>query len=658
MASDLLGIGSSGLQAQQKMLATTSSNISNVNTQGYTRQSTVVYANQDTLGVGDSVTRRMINVYAQSEVWRDTSTYSQANTSYSELSQLDSLLSDSSTGLAGNIDSFFKSVQSANSSPNTASGRQGFMQQISGIVDQFQGVSTELSQQYDSINGKVGAEVTNVNTLLSSINDLNSQILKTSPDNDDGTRSNILDQRDDLIKQLSEKMDIRTVSQNNGTTLVNLSTGESLVLAGTCAQLSVVKGDPDPKQTGVQIQIGTAKTTTNNQTIGGTLGGYFSARDTIADTQREVGQLSLSFADAMNTQNSLGMTLNNTLGGNIFTLPTSSGLASDSNTGTGDLKVSIIPGLAKNLPSNDFQVTFTGANSFDVYTLDGNNKTLLSSGTTPPSTYQLSSYGVQIDVSGSPANGDSFVLQPARTAAGGVTTNITSSDDLALASPLKLSANSSNNGSATIGLTAVYNTDSSSVFSSSALSAAAPQSVVINSSGDYELYDGSGGLLSTVPASSKGQNLLSASGYYTDTTVSPGFDFSISGTVKAGDAFTIGFNSNGFSDNTNGLALSGLQSQDLVRKGNSAATDNKMTFNEAYASTVSSVGTTVSSLSTTKAAAEAKLTQSQEQYDSVAGVDLNEEAANLIRYQQAYTASAKVITAARDTFDALLSAVR
>jgi flagellar hook-associated protein 1 len=658
MASDLLGIGSSGLQAQQKMLATTSSNISNVNTQGYTRQSTVVYANQDTLGVGDSVTRRMINVYAQSEVWRDTSTYSQANTSYSELSQLDSLLSDSSTGLAGNIDSFFKSVQSANSSPNTASGRQGFMQQISGIVDQFQGVSTELSQQYDSINGKVGAEVTNVNTLLSSINDLNSQILKTSPDNDDGTRSNILDQRDDLIKQLSEKMDIRTVSQNNGTTLVNLSTGESLVLAGTCAQLSVVKGDPDPKQTGVQIQIGTAKTTANNQTIGGTLGGYFSARNTIADTQREVGQLSLSFADAMNTQNSLGMTLNNTLGGNIFTLPTSSGLASDSNTGTGDLKVSIIPGLAKNLPSNDFQVTFTGANSFDVYTLDGNNKTLLSSGTTPPSTYQLASYGVQIDVSGSPANGDSFVLQPARTAAGGVMTNITSSDDLALASPLKLSANSSNNGSATIGLTAVYNTDSSSVFSSSALSAAAPQSVVINSSGDYELYDGSGGLLSTVPASSKGQNLLSASGYYTDTTVSPGFDFSISGTVKAGDAFTIGFNSNGFSDNTNGLALSGLQSQDLVRKGNSAATDNKMTFNEAYASTVSSVGTTVSSLSTTKAAAEAKLTQSQEQYDSVAGVDLNEEAANLIRYQQAYTASAKVITAARDTFDALLSAVR
>jgi len=656
MASDLLGIGSSGLQAQQKMLATTSSNISNVNTQGYTRQSTVVYANQNTLGVGDSVTRRMINGYAQSEVWRDTSTYNQANTTYTQLSQIDSLLSDSSTGLASSIDSFFNSVQSANSSPNTASGRQSFMQQISGIVDQFQSVSSELSQQYDSINGTVGAEVTNVNTLLTSINDLNSQILKTSTDNDDGTRANILDQRDDLIKQLSEKMDIRTVSQSNGTTLVNLSTGESLVLAGSCAQLSVVSGNPDPKQTGIQIQIGTAKTTTNNQTIGGTLGGYFSARDTIADTQRQIGQLSLSFADAMNTQNSLGMTLNNTLGGNIFTLPTSNGLASDKNTGTGDITVSVIAGQAKNLPSNDFQVVFTGGSNFDVYTLDANGKATNIADLTPPKT--ISDYGLQINISSGVLNvGDSFLLQPARNAAGAVTTNITNSDDLALASPLKFSAEKTNNGTATIGLTTVYNTDSNSVFTSFALSSSAPQSVLINSNGDYEIYNGNGGLISTVSASSNGQNLLSASGAYTDEKIDPGFDFSISGTVKAGDSFTIGFNTNGFSDNTNGLAMAGLQSKDLVNKGNSTSTDNKMTFTEAYASTVSSVGTTVSGLSTTKAAAEAKLTQSQEQFDSVAGVNLDEEAANLIRYQQAYSASAKVITAARDTFDTLLSAV-
>ena len=145
---------------------------------------------------------------------------------------------------------------------------------------------------------------------------------------------------------------------------------------------------------------------------------------------------------------------------------------------------------------------------------------------------------------------------------------------------------------------------------------------------------------------------------FTNPAYDPGFELSISGKVTPGDVFYISFNTNGFSDNTNGLALAGLQTSDMVRKGNSSAVDNKMTFNEAFSSTLTSVGTKVSSYKTSTAAADAKLKQSQELHESVAGVNLDEEASNLIRYQQAYAASAKVITAARDTFDALLSAVR
>ena len=103
--------------------------------------------------------------------------------------------------------------------------------------------------------------------------------------------------------------------------------------------------------------------------------------------------------------------------------------------------------------------------------------------------------------------------------------------------------------------------------------------------------------------------------------------------------------------------MAGLQTTDLVRKGSSTAADNKMTFSEAFSSSLTSVGTQVSTFKTTTAAADAKLTQSQELYESIAGVNLDEEASNLIRYQQAYAASAKVITAARDTFDSLLNAV-
>lgn len=661
MASDLLGIGSSGLQAQQKMLATTSNNISNVNTQGYSRQNTVLYSNQDTLGVGSSSTRRMIDTFAQTEVLRDTAVYNKTNTTYTELSFLDQYLSDSATSLSTTINSYFSAMQSANSSPNNASDRQGIMGQLSTVVTRFQSVSSELSQQYDNVNNKIDTELKGVNSLLSSINDLNVKISKTVGLADDGTRSNLMDQRDEMVRQLSEKLDIRVVKQDNDTVQVNLNSGESLVLSGNYATLSTVIGNPDPKQTSVQIKMGNATTTANTDMLGATVGGYFAARDSIADVQRETGQLALAFADAMNTQNRLGMTLNNTIGGDLFTVPASDVLANSNNIGTGSLTISPIAGQMSNLPPNDLQISFTGATTYTVYRLDGNTKTLIGNDTVPASNNVLAGYGLQMTLTGAPANGDSFLVQPTKNAAGALTANISRAEDLALASPLKLNASANNYSSAKISLTGVYNTDSTtSSFTASSLKLAAPHTVLINSTGDYELYDGNSpqNLLATVPASSNGQDLLATSGIYANAQTNPGFEISIDGIPKPGDQFNISFNTDGFSDNKNGLALAGLQTKDMVRKGSSTAADNKMTFNEAFSSTLTTVGTEVNGLNTSKTAANAKLSQSSQLYDSVAGVNLDEEAANLVRYQQAYSASAKVITAAQSTFDSLLSALR
>jgi flagellar hook-associated protein FlgK len=652
MASDLLSIGSSGLLAQQKMLATTSSNISNVSTQGYSRQNTLVYSNENTLGVGNSYTRRLIDTYAQSEVWRDTATYNQVNTTYTELSQLDKYLSNSATSLSDSIDSFFTAMQSANTSPNTTSARQGLMGQISTITDRFQSVSSQLTQQNDDINGKISTDLSSVNSMLKSISDLNDKIVKTYGTADDGTRENLLDQRDQMIKQLSEKIDIRTVNQSNGTTLVNLNTGESLVLAGGYAQLSSIAGNPDPKNTGIQVSQGSATFTLNNKTLGGTLGGYFTARDTITETQREIGQLALSFTDAMNTQNSLGMTLNNTLGGNLFNIAASAGLPSSTNTGTSTVTVSTIAGQGINIPPNDFKAVYNGStSSFDVYMLDAATgaATNLAS-MTPAKT--LADYGLQLNISGTPAANDSFLLQPARNAAGSITSAIKDSSDLALASPLKISASAANNGSGTLSIASFTNTSSFGGTPTDLLSTA-PGSIKMTATGVYTVYDVSGATLGT---SSSATNILA--NLSPALTTAAGFDVSLSGTAKVGDSFTLSFNKNGFSDNTNGLKLAALQTQDLVRKGASDATDNKMTFNEAFTTTLTAVGTTVNGLNTSVTAANTKLTQSQEMYDSVAGVNLDEEAANLVRFQQAYAASAKVISAAKDVFDTLLSAVK
>ncbi len=146
---------------------------------------------------------------------------------------------------------------------------------------------------------------------------------------------------------------------------------------------------------------------------------------------------------------------------------------------------------------------------------------------------------------------------------------------------------------------------------------------------------------------------------YANPKQTPGYEFSITGTVNAGDSFTLSYNSNGFADNSNGLALAELQNKDLVRKGSSGGTANdKMTFNEAYSGLVMSVGNNTSQAKTLLKANESKLIQSTGIYESVSGVNLEEEAANLIRFQQSYAASAQIVSTAKTIFDTLLASVR
>lgn len=666
MASDLLSIGASGVLAQQKMLSTTSNNIANVSTAGYTRQSTVLTTNTSGLGVGDSSTRRVYDIYAQAQVWTDTSTYKKAQTSYDVLSQLDTYLSDTSTGLSESIDSVFSAFQSANTSPSSTAYRQSLLTSLSSTSNTISSVSGELSSLHETVNKNITSTVNDVNDMLTSLSDLNAQILKVPVADDDGTRANLLDQRDQLITSLSEKIEIKTIPQDNGTTQVNLPSGEPLVLPGSsgAATLSVVAGDPNPQATSLKLQLGTVSIGLSSSNLGGTLGGYFSARDTIESTQKQVGQLSLALSDGINSQNKLGLNLNNQLGGDVFSIASIDGLAYSGTSSGASVSASIVSGSGSNLTPNDFEVSYSTSSGLSISIISDNSKIQVypvspATDFSQTSTIDLSDYGLSFDIS-SMSNGDKFLIQPTLNAASSTQLANISQDDLALASPIKASADSGNYGSATITLDSISNT---SVLNTSttpiSINSNAPSKIVINDAGEYEIYSASSATpIATLALSStfNGSNIMAAA-YGSTAATYPGYEVSITGSVKPGDEFTIAFNENGFSDNSNGLVLANLSNKDLVRNGASESTDNKRTFAESYNATVASVGATVSSLKTLSTAADAKLTQSQSVYESVAGVSLDEEAANLIRYQQAYAASAKVITAAQETFDTLLGAV-
>ncbi|MNJ17465.1 Flagellar hook-associated protein 1 [compost metagenome] len=662
MASDLLGIGTSGVLAQQRLLQTTSNNIVNVNSQGYVRERTLIYTNSVGLGTGDMVSERVINAYAQAEVRRDTSAYHAAGSRYDQLFQLDSLLGDASNSVGTTITSYFKAFHTANESPAEVGGRKTTLSELSGMVDRFHTLSAQLDKQSDTINATIGDETDRVNSLLSSINDLNQAIVRTQGSPEENLM--LFDQRDEAIRQLSEKMEVRTVTQPNGSMLVNMSTGHSLVLDGGVAQFKVVPGSPDSRDARLQLTLGANQANINDKDLGGAIGGLFTARNDLEPAKRELGQLAVAMADAMNQQNRLGMDLDNELGGDLFSLKGSQGLPYAGNQGNGAASVNFVPGKGSEVTTFDYEVQFNSATGYEVFSIDGSGqRTSVATGTTPPAKFEVAGHGIEIDLSGTPVGGDKIVLQPTKHAAAGMDQAATRPEDIALASPIKADKNSQNLGSGEIKVNSVYNTGAGSGFGTNTLDPSAPQVIKIDGSGNYEVYDKNNNLLGVAPASSKGQNLMSALEMPLGTPIvpalTPGYDFSITGKVEANDSFTLSYNKDGFADNGNGLALAELQNKELVRKNNNAATSNdKMTFNDAYSALVTGVGNKASQAKTLLQANEAKLTQSTAIFESVSGVNLEEEAANLIRFQQSYAASAQIVNTAKTIFDTLLSSVR
>ncbi|MFQ2107961.1 FlgK family flagellar hook-associated protein [Aeromonas media] len=662
MASDLLGIGTSGVLAQQRLLQTTSNNIVNVNSQGYVRERTLIYTNSVGLGTGDMVSERVINAYAQAEVRRDTSAYHAAGSRYDQLFQLDSLLGDASNSVGTTITSYFKAFHTANESPAEVGGRKTTLSELSGMVDRFHTLSAQLDKQSDTINSTIGDETDRVNSLLNSINDLNQAIVRTQGSPEENLM--LFDQRDEAIRQLSEKMEVRTVTQPNGSMLVNMSTGHSLVLDGGVAQFKVVPGSPDSRDARLQLTLGANQANINDKDLGGAIGGLFTARNDLEPAKRELGQLAVAMADAMNQQNRLGMDLDNELGGDLFSLKGSQGLPYAGNQGNGAASVNFVPGKGSEVTTFDYEVQFNSATGYEVFSIDGSGqRTSVATGTTPPAKFEVAGHGIEIDLSGTPVGGDKIVLQPTKHAAAGMEQAATRPEDIALASPIKADKNSQNLGSGEIKVNSVYNTGTGSGFGTNTLDPNAPQVIKIDGSGNYEVYDKNNNLLGVAPASSKGQNLMSALEMPLGTPIvpalTPGYDFSITGKVEANDSFTLSYNKDGFADNGNGLALAELQNKELVRKNNNAATSNdKMTFNDAYSALVTGVGNKASQAKTLLQANEAKLTQSTGIFESVSGVNLEEEAANLIRFQQSYAASAQIVNTAKTIFDTLLSSVR
>ncbi|KPV91341.1 Flagellar hook-associated protein 1 [Pseudoalteromonas sp. P1-30] len=668
MSFSLLNIASAGVRSSSELLQTTSKNITNVNTEGYVRERTEFTTMVDNQ-VGRGETYRLLNEFAQSQLNRDTSNKSFFDQFVTEANRVDTIFSEESNNLSTGINSLFNNVQEALNQPSSTVARSLVMTDAQSLVDQMDRLSGIVLEQQGIVNEQLEIFSEEANSLIQNINTLNQEIAVVNGTNNASDASSIYNQRDLAIRELSELVDIETLDGPNGEKLVFMGSGESLVMENGTFNLFSLSGDPDPnfKELTLDVNGGKAVPLEIDATkLKGKIGGLLAFRDDIlVPAQNQIGQMGLAIADAFNEQNKLGMDANGELGGDIFNIPTVGAYAYQANTGGASLTATLEAGKGSELPASDFIVTYTAnANEVSIQPIDNKGEPIGSASlaTIPPSGVIDSdditsgeSFGLQIDVAGTGNTGDQFQIKLNSEAATSISLATSRGEDLALASPIRTANSIDNVGTATISAGEVTSVTSGGFNTTPGLANGDITLVKTGTANEYQITDANGTTTFTVTPPAEGV-LAQAGAPYSNY----GFDFDIEGTPATGDTFTLEFNEGGFDDNRNGLKLADLQNGELVRKNvvTTASADNHETFNQAYSGLVSDIGVVTGQAITSASAFDALAQQSEAWYESLSGVNLDEEAANLLRFQQSYSASAQVLAAAQEVFDTLLSAAR
>jgi flagellar hook-associated protein 1 FlgK len=243
-------------------------------------------------------------------------------------------------------------------------------------------------------------------------------------------------------------------------------------------------------------------------------------------------------------------------------------------------------------------------------------------------------------------------------------------EDLAFATPVRGQADSTNLGDASVVNVGVSNTtvgagiDRSAFDGAGGIDTGAPAQIVFTAPDTFDVVDGTGAVMASVTGTTDLNNLIEQaknSGTWpaglSGLTDYPGYDISLDGVPRAGDSFSLAYNTDGFNDNSNALNLAALQNENLVQVS-SEATNTPRTFQDAYASMVGRIGEDAAMAKVSLASAEAMQVQSENWFQSVSGVSLDEEAANLIKYQQSYAAAARILTTAQELFNTILQSAR
>ena len=661
--ADLLNIGLSGLSASKSQLSITGHNISNVNTPGFSRQdasqATRVpqFSGAGYVGSGTTLVeiRRSYSEFLTSQLRSSTSLSSDVESYKSQIDQLDSLLAGSTTGITPSLQKFFSALQTAAEDPSNIPARQLVLAEAEGLARRFNTVSDRLTEQNNFTNKQMSAVTDQINRLAGNIGSLNQAIATASAN---GKQPNdLLDARDEAVRQLSTYIGVTVTPQDDNSFNISVGTGQPLVVGSTVSRLEVVPGQSDPNRHEIQFVSGNSRQGITSQITGGELGGLIRYREEVLDsTMNSLGRLALSVSDQINSQQTQGLDLKGQVGAALFgdyNAPSLMGLratAFSSNTSAADASLRITD--TGNLTIGDYRMEFDGTN-YSARRLSDNASISVTQNAGPPAYLSFADsagkdQGFQVSISGTPTAGDKFSLQPTRRGATDIKTVLDQADQLAFAAPVRAQSNLQN-----VGTGLISQPETSETVDMTALKAALPADITLTyNAGSPPTITGAGVTQVSPTVFTPGQtNELAI------TIDGHSFTFTVSGRPQEGDTFTIGFNQNGVSDNRNALKMVDLQTKQTIGVDPSVPGSGK-SFTDGYGELVERVGTLTAQARMDSDATTAILKQATDNRDSLSAVNLDEEAANLIKFEQYYNASAQIIQVARTMFDTLISTFR
>jgi flagellar hook-associated protein 1 FlgK len=645
MSSGLLSIGASALDAAYTALRTTGNNIANVNTPGYSRETTNFTAQVENgtgtlymgTGVATSAIARVYNSFLAQQTNLAQAMSSQADATAQLTGQVNGLFANSSTSLGAAIDSFFNQVQGLSAQPGSAASRQTTLSAAQQMVSQFNAMAAQLNQMQQSTDQQLGQQMTTVNSTVSQIASLNSQISLAVASG--GTPNALLDQRDNAVQTLNQAIGVTATTQSDGSVNIFLANGQPL-LVGTKAYALTMATDPQNSQ---NIIVGTSTGGTGLIALdpanagGGTIGGMLQFRNlTLPSLQEQVGRLAVTLASQFNALQAQGQDLNGNTGANLskfFSTPAVATSSASTNGGNGALSATIAD--VTQLQASDYTLTYAGGSNYTLTRLsDGKQTTNVQMGQT------VDGMTLSMDTSrGAPAVGDSFNIQPTRFGAQNLSLAITQGSQIAAASPMQASVAPGNTGSLAIGNLALQplpaNPDPN-----------LQQAVTFKFSSPTQFTYSIGGGAASAPQSYTAGQPINLNGW----------SLTLSGSAASGDTVNIAAGGSGSADNRNALLMTQLQGQAIVgRTLASGAPTGGATLDSAYAAVVGNVGALAANATTDQTSKNAILQSATTAQSAVSGVNLDEEAAKLMQYQQQYQAAAKMIQTAGNVFDAILA---